>query len=347
MEQERVLVAMSGGVDSTAAALLLQQQGYDCGGAMLQLYQDAAHAADSVRDARQVAGALHMPFFLFDEQAAFRSLVIDAFTGAYCQGLTPNPCLFCNRYLKFGIFLDRALAMGYDRIATGHYARVRFDSAAGKYQLLRGKDRRKDQSYVLYQLTQRQLSHLLLPLGEMDKAAVRTLLEGAALPIAHKPDSQDICFIPDGDYVSFLQRSGAALIPGDFVDKDGRILGRHKGLPCYTLGQGKGLGIALGRHVYVTAKNGADNTITLGDDAELFSRELTARAVNWISGEIPAEPFTCTAKTRYSQQEALCSVTSLPGGVRVIFAEPQRAITPGQAVVFYHDDVVLGGGTIA
>ena len=348
MEKKRVLIAMSGGVDSSAAVLLLQRQGYDCGGAMLQLYtDDVSAAADSARDARQVASALGIPFYLLDEQAAFRQQVMDAFIEAYCRGLTPNPCILCNRYLKFGVLFERARTMGYDYLATGHYARVGFDTATGKYLLLRGMDHRKDQSYVLYQLTQHHLAHLLLPVGETNKTSVRAALEAAALPIARKPDSQDICFIPGGDYVAFLQQSGVKLTPGNFVDAAGNILGQHKGLPCYTLGQGKGLGIALGRHVYVTAKNDADNTVTLGDNADLFSRELTAHSVNWISGEVPAEPFTCTAKTRYSQSEAACLVAPLPGGrMQVVFDTPQRAITPGQAAVLYHGDIVLGGGTI-
>ena len=345
MDKKRVLVALSGGVDSSAAALLLQEAGYLCDGAMLRLYTGTSES--SIGDARSVAQQLGMGFYVFDESDVFRRKVIEAFIAAYCTGLTPNPCLLCNRELKFGVLMDRALAMGYDYLATGHYARVGYDDKSGKYQLLRGVDHRKDQSYVLYQLTQHQLSHLLLPIGEQDKAGVRALLERHSLSIAHKPESQDICFIPDGDYVAFLQRSGVELTPGSFVDKDGHILGQHRGLPCYTLGQGKGLGIALGRHVYVTGKDSARNTVTLGDNEELFSRELTAHTVNWISGDVPEAPFSCTAKTRYSQSEAACTVTPLPDDrIQVAFDTPQRAITPGQAVVLYQGDAVLGGGVI-
>ena len=266
----------------------------------------------------------------------------------YCAGRTPNPCIDCNRELKFGALLDRALEMGYDYLATGHYARVDYDEAAGRWRLLRGRDRKKDQSYVLYQLTQFQLAHLLLPVGDFDKDAIRQEARQAGLDVAEKSDSQDICFIPDGDYVQFLRRHGAELTPGDFVDKDGRVLGRHKGLPCYTSGQRKGLGVAAGKHVYVVRKNGANNTILLGDDADLFSAALTASRVNWIAGEAPAAPVRCTAKTRYSQHiDTPCTAYPLAGeGVRVVFDTPQRAITAGQSVVLYDGDEVLGGGVI-
>lgn len=350
MAKGRVAVAMSGGVDSAAAALLLQQAGYEVWGVTLRLQScaGAVEAAEAEIDAaRRAAEALGIPHRVLDLRERFRSAVMDRFVSEYLAGRTPNPCVDCNREIKFGALLDWALEQGADYLSTGHYARVDQAGENGRWRLLRGTDRRKDQSYVLYQLTQRQLSHLLLPLGSYDKPAIRSLVENRGLSNARKADSQDICFIPDGDYAAFLARSGAELVPGDFVDQTGRVLGRHKGLPCYTPGQRKGLGVSAGEPVYVLRKEAASNRIILGPDSALYTTELTAERVNWLSAPPPEGPMAVTAKTRYTQREAAATAELLPDGrLRVIFQEPQRAVTAGQAVVLYVGDAVAGGGTI-
>ena len=343
-----VAVAMSGGVDSAAAALLLAEAGYDVWGVTLRLQScpGAAETAEAEIDsARRAAEALGIPHRVLDLRERFRTAVMDRFVSEYLAGRTPNPCVDCNREIKFGALLDWVLEQGADFLSTGHYARV--DRAEGRWRLLRGADRRKDQSYVLYQLTQRQLSHLLLPLGDHDKPAIRQLVEARGLANARKADSQDICFIPDGDYAAFLAASGAELVPGDFVDETGRVLGRHRGLPCYTPGQRKGLGVSAGEPVYVLRKEAAGNRIILGPDSALYTAELTAQRVNWLSVPAPEGPLAVTAKTRYTQREAAATAEVLPDGrLRVTFAEPQRAVTAGQAVVLYVGEAVAGGGTI-
>ena len=345
---KRVLVAMSGGVDSTAAALLLRREGYDCSGAMLKLFageNGKCCSLDDAEDARAAAARLGMDFYVFDETRRFSSEVMDYFVSEYRALRTPNPCIECNRRLKFGALLDRALCLGYDAIATGHYARVSFSD--GRYHLLRGVDRRKDQSYVLFRLTQEQLAHLLLPVGAYDKASIRALAAQAGLVNADKPDSQDICFVPDGDYVNFLKSyGGLELREGDFVDGAGRVLGRHRGLEAYTTGQRKGLGVSAAGRLYVVSRDAETNTVRLGEERELYASALLASDLNWIEPE-PSAPLRVSAKTRYSQNEAAAAVTvNADGTARVDFDEPQRALTPGQAVVLYDGERVVGGGTI-
>ncbi len=353
MSYTRVFVAMSGGVDSAGAALLLRKAGYEVSGVTLRLhsYKDRPGLCGSAEDievAQSVAASLGIPHTVLDLSKLFQCAVMDKFVSEYVHGRTPNPCIDCNREVKFGALLDWALSHGADAIATGHYARVSLDEASGRWLLLRGQDRRKDQSYVLYQLTQHQLSHLLLPVGTYEKPALRALAAQAGLSNAEKADSQDICFVPDGDYVSFLRRyGGVELTPGDFVDQSGRVLGRHKGLVCYTTGQRKGLGVSADTPLYVLEKDLDAGTIVLGPDRDLYARELLAERVNWISIPELTAPMAVTAKTRYSQREAAAVVEPLPDGrIRVIFDEPQRAITAGQAVVLYDGEKVVGGGTI-
>lgn len=350
MAFKRVCAAMSGGVDSTGAALLLLQGGYDVFGVTLRLRPDGSGAQDEeadIADARTAAAALGIPHTVLDLRELFQSAVVDRFVSEYVQGRTPNPCLDCNRRIKFGALLDWALEHGADALATGHYAAAAFDGASGRWRLLRGSDPRKDQSYFLYQLTQRQLSRLLLPVGRCEKSALRALAAEAGLENAHRADSQDICFIPDGNYVEFLRRRGAELAPGDFVDRSGHVLGRHRGLACYTTGQRKGLGVSAEAPLYVLGKDLESNTVTLGPDSALYVRELTADRLNWIAIPSLDAPLAVTARTRHSQREAAATVEPLAGGrVRVVFQEPQRAVTPGQAVVFYSGEAVVGGGTI-
>ena len=339
----RILVAMSGGVDSAVTAALLQAQGYEvAGGTMLLRPGGEAEAADA-RDAAQRIG---IPFHLFTWQDDFQREVIEPFQAVYQAGGTPNPCVFCNRALKFGRFLRAALELGYDGIATGHYARI--VQAGGRYLLQTGLDAAKDQAYMLYSLTQAQLARVLLPLGTMTKDQVRQKAKELGLIQAHKKDSQDICFIPDGDYVAFLRRQGVALTPGDFVDEAGRVLGRHRGLPCYTTGQRKGLGVGGSAYpLYVLRKDAKTNTVVLGPEEHLYSGRTVIEQCNWIAFEDLAEPVRCTAKTRYSQTEAAATVSPLPGGrAEVVFDTPQRALTAGQSAVFYDGDTVLGGGWI-
>ena len=340
---KKVLLGMSGGVDSAAAALLLKNEGYAVTGVTLLLH-GCANAERDAQDAARVAEMLGIAHLTLDLSADFTREVMQRFADEYRCGRTPNPCIDCNREIKFGAMLRYALGEGFDYIATGHYARVEFDGA--HYRLLRGCDRAKDQSYVLYQLTQFELAHLLLPLGGYSKAEVRALAAEAGLICAQRPDSQDICFIPDGDHLRFLREFGGIEgEAGNFVDTSGKVLGRHKGLHAYTTGQRKGLGVSADRPLYVLSKNAADNTVLLGDDRELFASALEAKTPSWTL-DAPTQAIRVTAKTRYSQREAAATVFPEGDTLRVVFDEPQRAITAGQAVVFYDGETVLGGATI-
>ena len=347
MIHSQILVAMSGGVDSAGAAVLLQEQGYQVAGAYIHMHDYGAAEQDAA-DARRVCQQLGIPFFLLDERETFRRCVIDDFAAGYNRGETPNPCVVCNRCLKIGSFLNWALEHGFDAIATGHYASTALDPDTGRTLLLRGLDRRKDQSYMLYHLTQRQLSRLVLPVGVWGKESIRQKAEAHGLVSAQRPDSQDICFVPDGDYVRFLvEQAGVQLKGGDFLDQAGHVLGRHRGQQAYTIGQRRGLGISAPHPLYVAGKDPARNTITLAENSQLYHLGLVGRDVNWIPFPAPDGPLAVTAKTRYSQTETPARAIPLENGqVLVRFAVPQRAITPGQAVVFYSGEQVIGGATI-
>lgn len=353
MEQKRALIAMSGGVDSSAAALLTQRAGYYCMGATMRLYDSKTEdstccSLDDVEDARSVARRLGMPFHVFNFTSDFHEKVIHDFIHCYETGLTPNPCIQCNRHLKFDRFLRRAIELGCDYIVTGHYAQILQDTKTGRWLLCKAADKSKDQTYVLYCLTQDQLSHTLLPLGALTKAEARKIAEENGFVNARKKDSQDICFVPDGDYVEFIRAyTGKTYPEGNYLDLDGKIVGKHKGAVCYTLGQRKGLGIAMGAPVYVCAKDMKSNTVTVGPNEALFSRTLRANDWNWILFPALTEPMAVTAKARYSQMEQPATVYPEENGyARVVFDQPQRALTPGQAVVLYSGDIVVGGGTI-
>ena len=352
-----VFVGMSGGVDSSVAALLLQREGYQVSGVNLRLLhnEDLGESPEKTccplsdaEDARLVAHRLGIPFYVFDFSQTFRDTVICSFISEYEAGRTPNPCVTCNRTVKFGALMQRILTLQGDYLATGHYAQVAQDPDTGRYLLRRGLDRSKDQSYFLYMLTQEQLSRTLFPLGGLHKEEVRLLAEKNELITARKRDSQDICFVPDGDYAAFIDRTTGHPSPcGSFLDMNGTILAEHKGFIRYTRGQRKGLGVSAAEPLYVLDKDPVTHAIRLGPDSALWSSSLIADHVNWISIAALTAPMAVTAKTRYSHQESPAIVEPLPDErIRVTFDAPQRAITPGQAVVLYDGETVVGGGTI-
>ncbi len=361
--RQKALIAMSGGVDSSVAAALMQEQGYDCVGAMMKLYQReyiedseeempggnaSCCTADDARDAEAVARKLGMPFYVFRFTEEFRCQVMERFVNSYLHGETPNPCIDCNRYMKFEKLYERARLLGCDKIVTGHYARIGRDEAGGRWQMRKALDQTKDQSYVLYQLTQEQLAHVCLPLGELTKEKVRALAQEYGFFNAHKKDSQDICFVPDGHYETFIEEyTGKKAPEGNFVTQDGEVLGRHKGIIHYTVGQRKGLGIAAAYPYYVKEIRPESNEVVLCAHEELFQRTLTARDVNWVSIPEPDKEIRVQAKIlyRHSPQPATAKVTE-EGFLKVTFDELQRAITRGQSVVLYDGDLVLGGGKI-
>lgn len=347
---EKVVIGLSGGVDSSVAAAVLQKQGYDVIGVTMRLWDQEDGIFTAAEDARRVADKLKIPFHVLDFREAFSNHVIDTFVKEYQNGRTPNPCVVCNRFLKFGAMLDAAKKMGADKIATGHYARVEYRSETGRYHLLRAVSDGKDQSYALYSLTQEQLAHTLMPLGEIgDKVAVREMAKQLELPVAEKPDSMEICFVPDQDYASFIRRRvGTLPPPGDFVDGAGHILGKHRGIVHYTVGQRKGLGIAFGKPMFVTGIDPKTNRVMLGEKGEEYSNSLLATDWNFIPFDQLEEPIMAKIKVRYSGVPAE-GVLSMEGPyLRVRFNSPQRAVTPGQAVVFYapQGNEVIGGATI-
>jgi len=360
-ERKRVLMAMSGGVDSSVAAALLVQQGYEVIGVTMNTWTDdipesiqqnqhsGCCSLAAVEDARAIANKLDIPYYVMNFKGHFAATVIDYFIKEYVAGRTPNPCIACNRYVKFDALLEKARELECDYVATGHYAMIGEDPAyPGRKLLGKSVDRRKDQTYVLHNLTQEALAHTLFPIGGMEKPQVRELARQLGLVTADKPDSQEICFVYDNDYGRFLkERVPEAIVPGPMLNTRGEVVGQHQGLPLYTVGQRKGLGLTTPHPMYVVALDPERNAVIVGEAHEVYSQGLLASDLNWIAVPELTEPVRCTAKIRRMAPEAPCTVYPEPGGsIRVVFDEPQRAVTPGQAVVFYQGRWVLGGGTI-
>lgn len=356
-KKETVVVGMSGGVDSSLTAALLLQQGYEVVGITMRLWEDttAVHenhlgccALDAVNDAKKVCDILGIAHYVLNFREPFREKVVQYFIDEYIAGNTPNPCIACNRYMKFDLLLKKAMEIGADYVATGHYARVEYDNNLNRYLLKKGIDTQKDQSYVLYHLNQVTLAHFLFPLGSYTKLQTRHIAEKLKLPVAHKKESQEICFIPDDDYKSFITRMAPeSLQKGFFVDTKGKILGEHHGLGLYTVGQRKGLGIAFGKPMYVVKLDKEKNQVVLGSNEEVFARELIAADVNLIMFDKLSEKMLVNARIRYNAKESPAYIEPLSDGkIKVVFETPQRAVTPGQSVVFYQNDIVVGGGVI-
>ncbi|MCR4442042.1 MAG: tRNA 2-thiouridine(34) synthase MnmA [Peptococcaceae bacterium] len=354
---DRVVVAMSGGVDSSVACALLLEEGYDVIGVTMKtwecgtadLRENACCSTQAVQDARNVAERLGIPHYVVNFQELFAQKVIGYFIDEYLRGRTPNPCIACNRHIKFGALIKKARELEAAGIATGHYARIDFDERTGRYLLYRGDDRSKDQSYVLYNLTQEQLAWTIFPLGAYSKERIREKAAQLGLAVAKKPESQEICFIPDNDYKRFLENKAAAkeIKPGYFLDTKGKVIGKHKGLPYYTVGQRKGLGLAMGYPAYVVALDPENNNVIVGREEEIYREGLRARDNNFIALESLKQELDVEAKIRYGAEPARAVISPEEDGrVCVRFLQPQRAITPGQSVVYYRGDLVVGGGVI-
>lgn len=347
---KKVVVGLSGGVDSSVAAYLLKKQGYEVIGVTMHMWQPEGDFSEpaSVADARKVAEALEIPFYVYDFREVFGEKVMNYFVEEYLQGHTPNPCTTCNRYVKWEALLERSKELGAEYIATGHYARI-IQLPNGRYSIKTSAAATKDQSYALYNLTQEQLAHTLMPVGEYTKEEIRQIAKEANLPVAQKKDSMEICFIPDNDYAAFIDKKAGERVPGpgNFVTKDGTVVGQHKGITHYTIGQRKGLNIALGHPVFVTKICPKTGDVVLGENGDVFSDILVCDRVNFMGMADLKEPRRVMAKIRYAHKGEMCLLENLgKGRIQCTFENPVRAITPGQAVVFYEQDYVLGGGTI-